>query len=145
VKLSELIAHTLNGDREFKKSFFRVWRQFAERQGDWVCMKCKNLNFSFRVVCNRCQLPKNESEMLYMEHMNNLKSLTMYNEMLQNQVINQGNTNVQLNNNNFNSEIFSPNPLGSTNAIYGNNNGGNGNNNGGKKKKNQHSNSKQFN
>ena len=29
-----------------------------KRKGDWICPKCKNLNFSFRVVCNRCQLPK---------------------------------------------------------------------------------------
>jgi hypothetical protein len=25
-----------------------------ERVGDWVCMKCTNLNFSFRFTCNRC-------------------------------------------------------------------------------------------
>lgn len=31
---------------------------FAERTGDWICNSCKNLNFAFRVVCNRCQLPK---------------------------------------------------------------------------------------
>ena len=25
-----------------------------ERVGDWVCLSCDNLNFSFRDVCNRC-------------------------------------------------------------------------------------------
>ncbi|CAD8114790.1 unnamed protein product [Paramecium primaurelia] len=25
-----------------------------QRRGDWVCGICKNLNFSFRSTCNRC-------------------------------------------------------------------------------------------
>lgn len=33
-------------------------RCFAGRNGDWTCMSCRNLNFAFRVVCNRCKLPK---------------------------------------------------------------------------------------
>ena len=37
-------------------------KPFTEREGDWVCYKCKNLNFAFRVMCNRCHLAKNESE-----------------------------------------------------------------------------------
>ncbi len=28
------------------------------RMGDWVCVRCKNFNFSFRVICNRCKLEK---------------------------------------------------------------------------------------
>ena len=32
--------------------------KFSERIGDWVCFSCGNLNFAFRTVCNRCQLPK---------------------------------------------------------------------------------------
>ena len=35
---------------------------FTEREGDWVCNNCKNLNFAFRVECNRCQLPKDSNE-----------------------------------------------------------------------------------
>ncbi len=30
-----------------------------ERVGDWVCMKCTNLNFSFRMTCNRCFRDRN--------------------------------------------------------------------------------------
>ena len=37
-------------------------KPFTERAGDWVCYKCKNLNFAFRMMCNRCHLAKNESE-----------------------------------------------------------------------------------
>ena len=92
-------------------------RQFAERQGDWVCMKCKNLNFSFRVVCNRCQLPKGDSDLLYLEHMNNLKNLNRQNDMLQNQIFNQG----MSMGNSFNSNMFSPNPLCNPNTVYGGN------------------------
>ena len=33
-------------------------KPFMERTGDWICKKCKNLNFSFRQECNRCKLPK---------------------------------------------------------------------------------------
>ena len=34
---------------------------FTERcnkKGDWICSNCKNLNYSFRTVCNRCKFPK---------------------------------------------------------------------------------------
>ena len=33
-------------------------KPFDKRKGDWLCPDCHNLNFAFRVVCNRCQLPK---------------------------------------------------------------------------------------
>ena len=29
-----------------------------ERDGDWYCPTCNNLNFSFRLVCNRCKAEK---------------------------------------------------------------------------------------
>ena len=39
-------------------------KPFDKRKGDWKCPNCNNLNFSFRVVCNRCQIqkPNNISE-----------------------------------------------------------------------------------
>ena len=37
-------------------------KPFMEREGDWVCSKCKNLNFAFRTRCNRCHLQKSELE-----------------------------------------------------------------------------------
>lgn len=36
--------------------------EFVEREGDWYCYRCKNINFSFRNKCNKCQLSKDESE-----------------------------------------------------------------------------------
>jgi hypothetical protein len=34
---------------------------FEIRAGDWTCFDCNNLNFAFRVKCNRCGLPKEVS------------------------------------------------------------------------------------
>lgn len=61
-------------------------KPFVERVGDWVCIKCKNLNFSFRVICNRCQLTKAESEKLFDQYMKNLMNYVKINELLQNQL-----------------------------------------------------------
>ena len=33
-------------------------RVLTERVGDWVCLNCNNLNFSFRDFCNRCELDR---------------------------------------------------------------------------------------
>ena len=43
----------------------KTQKQFSEREGDWICFNCKNVNFAFRKLCNRCQLSKNESENLF--------------------------------------------------------------------------------
>ncbi|MCQ2820327.1 MAG: hypothetical protein MJ252_23925 [archaeon] len=37
-------------------------KPLIERKGDWSCPKCRNLNFAFRLICNRCQLPKTDSK-----------------------------------------------------------------------------------
>ena len=42
-------------------------KQFIEKEGDWCCYDCKNINFAFRNVCNRCKLDKEESEKKYSE------------------------------------------------------------------------------
>lgn len=33
-------------------------KPFDKRKGDWLCPDCHNLNFAFRVICNRCQKSK---------------------------------------------------------------------------------------
>ena len=93
-------------------------KQFTERLGDWVCMKCRNLNFSFRVICNRCQLPKSESEIRYLEHMNNLSNLNKRNDMLQNQIFCENLMNKN-NYNSLNSSMFSLNTVYNQSAMYG--------------------------
>ena len=46
-------------------------KPFSERIGDWTCFSCKNLNFTFRNVCNRCKLPKERSNLL-LKQFNNI-------------------------------------------------------------------------
>ena len=38
-------------------------KPFEIREGDWTCSNCNNLNFSFRVKCNRCYISKEQSEL----------------------------------------------------------------------------------
>ena len=33
-----------------------------EQKVDWVCSHCSNLNFGFRKLCNRCQMPKTQQQ-----------------------------------------------------------------------------------
>jgi len=73
---------SMNQDSKKKK------KPFVERVGDWVCIKCKNLNFSFRVICNRCQLTKAESDKLFEQYMKNLMNYVKINEIIQNQIMN---------------------------------------------------------
>ena len=39
--------------------------QNPERLGDWICFTCSNLNFSFRKMCNRCKISRDQSDMHY--------------------------------------------------------------------------------
>jgi ABC-type antimicrobial peptide transport system permease subunit len=41
-------------------------KPLIERKGDWQCPKCHNLNFAFRLQCNRCHLSKD----IYLSHQN---------------------------------------------------------------------------
>ena len=44
------------------KKNVKVKKPFEIREGDWTCSNCNNLNFSFRVKCNRCFIFKEQSE-----------------------------------------------------------------------------------
>ena len=41
----------------YKKTKYEK-KPFDKRKGDWFCPNCHNLNFAFRIVCNRCQINK---------------------------------------------------------------------------------------
>ena len=56
-------------------------KEFVEREGDWSCYRCKNLNFKFRNKCNKCGLNKEESEKKFVEvgeQLLKLADLTIY-------------------------------------------------------------------
>ena len=69
-------------------------QKIKERRGDWICAKCGNLNFSFRLVCNRCQLVKTQSDFI-------LQRINLFN----NQNFQMGNFNNGNFNNNLNSQF----------------------------------------
>ena len=50
-------------------------KPLIERKGDWLCSKCRNLNFAFRLICNRCQLPKGDAGTFQMSA--NMNSMNM--------------------------------------------------------------------
>ena len=34
------------------------FKERSNKKGDWICSNCKNFNYSFRTICNRCKFPK---------------------------------------------------------------------------------------
>ena len=63
VPTSLIINPILKTPKNMYNNKYQKKRQkpFAERTGDWICKKCKNLNFAFRQECNRCKLSKKEA------------------------------------------------------------------------------------
>ena len=58
-------------------------KEFVEREGDWPCYRCKNLNFAFREKCNKCQMTRDESEKKFYEvgeELLKLADLSIYNK-----------------------------------------------------------------
>ena len=100
IKQEDLNSSINSNDRKNKKPFM-------ERVGDWVCIKCKNLNFSFRVMCNRCQMTKYESERLTDQYLVNYSNYIKFNEMMQQRILMNHPMNIQnnqgffMNNGNF--------------------------------------------
>ena len=49
----------------------KMKKPFEIREGDWTCSDCSNLNFAFRVKCNRCGISKELSEQKRINNNNN--------------------------------------------------------------------------
>ena len=73
-----LIDNGLNNISNEKKN---KNKKFIERKGDWICYFCKNLNFSFRDICNRCQKTKEESGIMIKQFYYLYNHLTQINNM----------------------------------------------------------------
>ena len=41
-----------------KKYNNKKYKLIKDRKRDWVCQLCQNLNYAFRIECNRCHQPK---------------------------------------------------------------------------------------
>lgn len=63
-----------------KKKKQKKKKNFTEREGDWTCFECKNLNFAFRKKCNRCKVPKNISDEKHENFMQNVLNIITENE-----------------------------------------------------------------
>lgn len=47
------------------KIYNKSKKPFIEKPGDWICCRCKNLNFAFRTSYNRCHLTKSGSQKFF--------------------------------------------------------------------------------
>ena len=56
-KLSDI--HKKNKDKDESN---QSKKKNKEQKADWVCPNCSNLNFGFRKICNRCQIPKAQTQ-----------------------------------------------------------------------------------
>ena len=82
------IFHSTRNPNSFEKKNFDEGKKnkvFVEREGDWICAKCKNLNFSFRTFCNRCKISKEESLCIYDHQMKMMNEYVICHDSLQNQ------------------------------------------------------------
>ena len=60
----------------------KTQRNFIEREGDWTCFNCKNLNFSFRKQCKRCKIPKCISDNQHENYLQSILTIIENNQMI---------------------------------------------------------------
>ena len=130
-----------------QKSLERKKQPLIEREGDWKCPKCHNLNFAFRNSCNKCKISKDVY--LKIQKKNNNEKKFKNNFQSQPQIIN--NRTQQFFQNQFNfiqawgfppyfTQKFSIIPVIAINANYANNQNNVNNNNNEKKYQNHQGN-----
>ena len=54
-------AHKKKKRKKVKKKLINKIKE--KRPYDWVCNRCKNLNYSFRTICNICKLPLKDNHL----------------------------------------------------------------------------------
>ena len=58
---NQLSFMSSNNKKEDKQPI-KKRKKIEKREGDWICYKCNNLNFSFRNSCNKCKSLKMEMD-----------------------------------------------------------------------------------
>lgn len=66
----EPVKYSHSYSPKVKKNEEKKSKPFLEREGDWRCYQCNNLNFAFRLNCNRCHLTKLDNQKLIQQYMN---------------------------------------------------------------------------
>ena len=52
----------INKQKEENKKLHK--KKAKEKKTDWICLNCNNLNYAFRKFCNRCQIERNDLNVL---------------------------------------------------------------------------------
>ena len=66
-KLTKYETHRKSSNNSISNNIKNEKKPFDKRKGDWLCPECHNLNFAFRIVCNRCKIPKPKNLILQKE------------------------------------------------------------------------------
>ena len=111
---SNIHENKFDGNKKFNiiipmqpmKKNTKMKKPFEIRDGDWTCSDCGNLNFAFRVRCNRCGISKEASEE---KKSNNNDSEQKHNNTKDNSNNNNSNNNTNNNNNINNPKNYYPN------------------------------------
>lgn len=64
----------------FNRFYKKNTKPFSERERDWICPECKNLNFAFRTQCNRCKRAKEDKDVIKINKQNEEKNQVTINE-----------------------------------------------------------------
>ena len=67
---NEQYLFSKNNKKNKKTKKLNNQKHKEKRPFDWVCNRCNNLNYSFRIFCNICNLPRNENQ-FYTSNMRN--------------------------------------------------------------------------
>ena len=64
---NNMIPKIIDKQAQFTEPKEKKKKPLIERKGDWMCPRCRNLNFTFRLTCNRCNLSKTDAEFMNMQ------------------------------------------------------------------------------